>query len=54
MQLAELKAAVAISKGEELSAPDQSALEGAAGPGLPPHFKGNYEIFAVVTHKVGT
>ena len=26
-------------------------VEGAAGPGLPANFKGNYELFAVVTHK---
>ena len=28
-----------------------TGVEGAAGPGLPGDFKGNYELFAVVTHK---
>lgn len=28
-----------------------AGVEGAAGPGLPADFKGNYELFAVVTHK---
>lgn len=30
---------------------DIVGVEGAAGPGLPGDFKGNYELFAVVTHK---
>ncbi|CAM9148326.1 unnamed protein product [Ascophyllum nodosum] len=42
----ELKAALAMSMEVE-----EAGVEGAAGPGLPGDFKGNYELFAVVTHK---
>ncbi|CAN0271445.1 unnamed protein product [Phaeothamnion confervicola] len=33
------------------AAPTVSTAMGAAGPGLPANFKGNYELYAVVTHK---
>ncbi|CAM9587800.1 unnamed protein product, partial [Discosporangium mesarthrocarpum] len=45
---AELQAALAMSMEVETT---PVAKEGAAGPGLPADFKGNYELFAVVTHK---
>eukprot|EP00611_Tribonema_gayanum_P012172 TRINITY_DN22822_c0_g1_i1.p1 TRINITY_DN22822_c0_g1~~TRINITY_DN22822_c0_g1_i1.p1 ORF type:complete len:617 (-),score=235.18 TRINITY_DN22822_c0_g1_i1:454-2232(-) len=44
-----LKAALAMSMGTEVA--PTSTPAGAAGPGLPADFKGNYELFAVVTHK---
>jgi hypothetical protein len=66
MQAAALQAALAMSM--DVSAPaaassssaaaSESALAvtkaGAAGIGLPSEFKGNYELYAVVTHQVCT
>jgi hypothetical protein len=48
VQAAAMKEALAMSLGAE----PQHTPAGAAGPGLPADFKGNYELFAVVTHKV--
>lgn len=48
VQAEALKAALAMSVGAEPT----TTPAGAAGPGLPANFKGNYELFAVVTHKV--
>jgi hypothetical protein len=62
MQAAALQAALAMSM--DVSAPSSTAAApasestlavtkaGAAGIGLPAEFKGNYELYAVVTHQV--
>ncbi len=50
---AELAAAIAMSMDDSKRPEDVTMPKfGAAGPGLPGTFKGNYDIFAVVTHKV--
>ncbi len=50
---AELAAAVAMSMDDSKRPEDVTMPKfGAAGPGLSGTFKGNYDIFAVVTHKV--
>ncbi len=50
---AELAAAVAMSMDDSKNPEDVTMPKfGSAGPGLPGTFKGNYDIFAVVTHKV--
>jgi hypothetical protein len=50
-EAAALKAAIAMSMDAEAKLEDVLMKDGAAGPGLPASFKGNYEVCAVVTHK---
>ncbi len=51
----ELAAAIAMSMDETKEQKDVKIPKfGSAGPGLPGTFKGNYDIFAVVTHKVSS
>ncbi len=52
---AELAAAVAMSMDDSKQPEDVTMPKyGSAGPGLPGSFKGKYDIFAVVTHKVSS